>query len=58
MPFITIGIISIFKDSDYFVYNMKEVLYLFHDKTIVLYFFLLLYALFLLFNKCCNYIYF
>ena len=38
IPFITIGIISIFKDSDYFVYNMKGVLYLFHDKTIILYF--------------------
>ena len=39
IPFITIGFISIFKGSDYFVDNMKGILLLFNDKIIIIYFF-------------------
>ena len=47
LPFITIGIISIFKGSEYFIDNMKGVAYLFHDKTIILYFFFVVLCSFL-----------
>ena len=44
--FITIGFFSIYKGSDYFVENIKGVSLLFNDGEIIIYFFLLLYALF------------